>query len=621
MNPRLGLTGLPLRQRSSRLRRSCRAAQRAADPGSDPTRTPDLKTPTRSCRSGGSAVFSGESPHNDSDLQQDIIWDATSPSPSRLSKRGRRHPGGVNISDIVSRIAPERGRPEVTEPTLQQWIGDSAIIPCTPEVQVPKHKKKSPRSNGVDELLKLAKQFDFNMFRQDEEEVEDLHQQSLELLSEDILDFENDDQEDFKPLLHRSCEPAGTDAHVLLDQHTENHLDFLFDGPTQHVSASLSQVSSAQTSQVKPAHVLSSKEASGKSAAVSTTNSHGGAARDEFEDDWENDDLLIDSLVLEMTQNPQKFTAPMHSSTQKPTSDTMYQTAVEKENVRQRTTFKLESNPNFSVRRIQTWTNSKPADADTRSRFSCFSAQSQFLGQTSNSEPQKSWFDQRTSGFSSSASNADPSFPKKPVVLSSLVEPVVVSDVLDEDLDAFFLSDPVWDDPADDDLLCEMCEDLENQIQSSDNMSAKQTPLIRQTSNRRAALQPSNRTWDNRSPQLANQQPLLQKQTGRTLAAVSSSNVTAGVQVNVVKDSFRCTSGSSNLSTAASSRVQSAAAAPLRNANKEQFTFKKPNNPVSTETDEVVGKCSAAEIELKKLRAMEKRRQRLKAAQNLGAPT
>ncbi|XP_062243199.1 ewing's tumor-associated antigen 1 [Platichthys flesus] len=585
MNPRAGLTGVPLGRSSSRLRRSCRAAQRAADPGSDPTRTPDLKTPTRSCRSGGS-------PHNDSDLQQDIIWDATSPSPSRLSKRGRRHPGGVNISDIVSRIAPERGRPEVTEPRLQQWIGDSAIIPCTPEVQVPKHKKKSPRSNGVDELLKLAKQFDFNMFRQDEEE----DQQSLELLSEDIL--ENHDQEDSKP--------HGTDAHVLLDQHTESDLDFLFDGPTQHVSGRLSQVT---------AHVSSSKEASGKSAAASTTDSHGGAARDEFEDDWENDDLLMDSLVLEMTENPQKFTAPVHSSTQNRTGDPVHQTEVnagrkvEKENVRQRTTFKLESNPTLSVRRIQTGTSSKPAGQDT---FSCLSAQSQFLRQTSNSEPQKSWFDPRV--FSSSASNADlrtaaPSLLKKPVVLSSPVEPGGVSDVLDEDLDAFFLSDPVWDDPADDDLLCEMCEDLENQNQSSDNMSAKQTPLIRQT---------SNRTWVNRSPQPANQQPVLQKQTGRRLAAAPSSHLTAGVQV---KDSFRSTSGSSRLSTAASSRVQSAAAAPLRSSNKDQFTFKRPNYPVSTAAGEAGGKCSAAEIELKKLRAMEKRRQRLNAAQNLGAGT
>lgn len=39
----------------------------------------------------------------------------------------------------------QHGRPEVVEPTLQRWIGDSAAIPCTPDVQAPKAKKKSPR--------------------------------------------------------------------------------------------------------------------------------------------------------------------------------------------------------------------------------------------------------------------------------------------------------------------------------------------------------------------------------------------------------------------------------------------------------------------------------------------
>lgn len=46
----------------------------------------DFKTPTRIPRSRSGGVFSGESPHNDSDFQQDIIWDATSPSPSRRGK-------------------------------------------------------------------------------------------------------------------------------------------------------------------------------------------------------------------------------------------------------------------------------------------------------------------------------------------------------------------------------------------------------------------------------------------------------------------------------------------------------------------------------------------------------
>lgn len=513
----------------------------------------------------------------------------------------------------------------------------------------------------MDDLLKLAKQFDFNMFHQDEEEVEDLHQQSLELLSEDILDLENGDQNDFLPSLPGDFQPAvkavaGTDVQVHLDQHMEDDLDFLFDGPTQHVNGSLSQVSSAQPSQVKPASSVSSKEASekpsssshGPTSGVSTTNTKGTSANDEFEDDWENDDLLNDSLVLEMTQNPQNFTAPKHCSTQKSPSELKYQreskcnpvnvaigggvglgrsavSKVEKNNERQRTTFKLESNPNLKT---DTWTNSKvdyslkAADKDTQqNRFSSgkgvlVEAGSQPSWHTSNtvkSEPQKPQFHQRTNSSvkynktaftasKASTTQTAQSFPQKPAVVSSHSEAPAVSDLLDEDLSSFFSSDPVWDDPADDDLLCEMCEDVENQIQSTENVPTKQTLPVGHMSNQRAALQPDNRTWDNRTQQPANRQPFPQKQTptappcasggpaGSSLAASFVSNITAGVQTNTVRDSFRYTqakntSGSTNNSTClqGSSRVQSA---PQGNPRKDQFTFKKPNNPVSTVTNE-----------------------------------
>ncbi|XP_038590596.1 ewing's tumor-associated antigen 1 [Micropterus salmoides] len=673
------LTGSPNTTKQNRLRRSSRQTQRtqtAAEVDSPKSQQSVFKTPTRIPRSRAGTGFSGESPHNDSDFQQDIIWDATSPSPNRLGKRGKKQPAGVvDISEIVSRIAPKHGRPKVAEPTLQQWIGDSATIPCTPDVQVPKPKKKSPRPNGVDDLLKLAKQFDFNMFHKDEEEevvVQDPHQQSLELLSEDILDLENRDP-NFSPPHPGTCQPAvtaaaGTDEQVHLHQHMEDDLDFLFDGPTQHVSGDLSQVSSAQQSQEKPAF----KEASGKPSAssrnptsgVSTTNIKGASGNDEFEDDWENDDLLNDSLVLEMTQNPQNFTAPKHCSTQKPSGpvnapargaaghDQSAVSKVEKDNVRQRTTFRLEPNPNFSVTRIQTdaWTNwkvdysLKAAKEDTqqsRCERSLVVAGSQRTRQTSNTEksdPQKPEFQQRTSvgsfKYNTTDTRTTQSFPQKPEAGSSHSEAPAVSDILDEDLDAFFLADPVWDDPADDDLLCEICEDVENQIQSV--VSAKQTLPV---SNQRAALQPSSRPGgDNRTQQQpANRQPFPQKQTlatlpcapgrpvGAKLPAGFVSNVAAGAQSNTVTNSYRFTQakntpGSTNSPGClqGSSRVQLATQGNLR---KDQFTFKKPGNPVSAMTSKVPGKCSAAEIELKKQQAMEKRRQRLQAAQNLRAPT
>ncbi|XP_054460709.1 ewing's tumor-associated antigen 1 [Anoplopoma fimbria] len=681
-----GLTGA----KPNRLRRSCRRTQETQETqetrvASPKSQHPDFKTPTRIPRPRAAAGFTVESPNNDSDFQQDIIWDATSPSPNRLGKRGKKQkpPGVVDISEIVSRIAPKHGRPKVAEPTLQQWIGDSATIPCTPDVQVPKPKKRSPRPNGVDDLLKLAKQFDFNMFRQDEEEVEDQHQQSLELLSEDILDLENDDQNNVSLSLPVSCQPAvkveaaaGTDVPLHLDQHMEDDLDFLFDGPTQHISVNLSQVSSAQQSQVKPA----SKEASGKPPAfslgptscVSTTITKGTSAKDEFEDDWDNDDLLNDSLVLEMTQNPQKFTAPQHCSTQKPPSqrespaNVEVQSAaskVEKDNVRPRMTFKLEPNPNFSLKRTQsdTWTNSKvdygskTAPKDTRQikflspNSVLVEAGSQRTWQTSNtvkSDPQIPQFHHQTSvskqtttASNTSATNTAQSVPMKPASVSSRSEAPAVPDLLDEDLSSFFTSDPVWDDPADDDLLCEMCEDVESQIQSAENVTVKQTPPGGHMSNQRASLPPSTKNL-----QPTNQQPLdppkkpstnLMSASGRPAVPFASgkpagtsltggfvSSITADVQM---KDSFRYTQtkntlGSTNASTRtqASSRVQPATRG---NPSKDQFTFKKPNSPVSTGTSKVPGKCSAAEIELKKQQAMERRRQKKQATQNTRAPT
>uniref|UniRef100_A0A671VU23 ETAA1 activator of ATR kinase n=1 Tax=Sparus aurata TaxID=8175 RepID=A0A671VU23_SPAAU len=555
---------LKLTERSSvQTRRLWTGSPRAA-----PQLTADFKTPTRIPRSRSGGVFSGESPHNDSDFQQDIIWDATSPSPNRRGKpptASCHHEGYREF----------HGRPEVTEPTLQQWIGDSATIPCTPDVQGPKPKKKSPRPNGVDDLLKLAKQFDFNMFHQDEED------------------------NDSSPSLPGNCEravkatAAGTNAQVQPDQHMEDDLDFLFDGPTQHVSGNLSQAAS----QVKP---------SSSSHGSTHTNTKATVAND-FEDDWENDDLLDDSLVLEMTQNPQMFAAPTHSSTQKPSREGPVNAPVgglgpshkaEKDDVRQRTTFKLESNPHFSVGRLQTntWTKSK-VDYSSETK------------QTDSQ--QRSGTKHNTPASNTSVVKTAQSFPQSPAAASSHSEEPAASHLPDDDLLAFFSADPVWDDPADDDLLCEMCEDVENQLQ---NVPAKQTLPVVHVSNRRAALQPANQQ---QFPQRRAASALTWASggaAGSSLAAGVVSDFTTGAQT---KDSFRVPQTKTGSGCVpGSSRVQSE---PPGHAHKDRFTFKRPNNPVQTAT--IVGKCSAAEIELKKQQAMERRRHRLQTAQNLRAPT
>lgn len=468
------------------------------------------------------------------------------------------------------------------------------------------------RPNAVDDLLKLAKQFDFNMFRRDEE---DLHQQSLELLSEDILDFENGVEIEVSPSLPGSRLPAasvvaGTGVRLLPDQHVDDDLDFLFDGPTQHVSGNLSQACSAQ-SQVKPPREASGKpcvSSRGLTSAVSTPHGNATSAHDDFEDDWGDDDLLNDSLVLEMTQNPLKFASPQLCSTQKPAGPARRQreaepavglgqsaaTRAEKENVRPRATFLLEPNTAFSADRIQNarrqaGCSSSPAGRDAVQGASSPRRAEQTC-RLNSVKLQKPASDQRRTSVccraaASQTTNA-PNFPQEAGV-SFHSTPPADGDFLDDDLDALFLSEPVWDDLADDELLCEMCEDLESQIQG---VAEKRAPLIGQIPNQSAALRPTGRTGrDDRIRQPEAPPPAgTGEAAGSSLAVGSASSVTV-----TVNETLRFT-GRKMASTVESSLQESRRAqwtamlqrAPQQHAIKEQFAFKRPTDPVSTATDD-----------------------------------
>lgn len=494
--------------RPSRLRRSYRPSQQTQAAVSEIIESPksrksDFKSPTQVPRSR--ATGGEESPHNDSDFQQDIIWDATSPSPNRAGKRGHKQQGGlVDISEIVNRIAPKDGRPLVVEPTLQRWIGDSAAIPCTPEVQAPKTKKKSPRPNGVDDLLKLARQFDLNLIHQSEGSKN-------EQFSQDIF--------------------APEDADGQTDE-----LDFLFDGPTQRLSVGTLTQPLTEPAEPEPS--------SGPVASIA------------FEDDWDEDDFLNDSLVMEMTQNPlqQNLTHPRFCSTQKPLGLA--------EGVRggiYPPTRTSGSDSNGSVKEDwekaqRNWFSPVPVGSRRIQREPRLSHQTSPLRASSSSKTfQKS-----------------PSFNQKSV------------DLLDDDeLLAAVLSQPVssepvgsqlgWDDLVDDHLLCEVCEDLENQI-----VAAEQRVVLGKT---------------RRTPSVS---------TGSSLAS------------RPVESLASVTTGLGSLAAGGASLTSSVQRGP--------FTFKKPSNPISMATSQAsvaTAKCSAAEIELKKQQAIERRRQRLQAAANV----
>lgn len=342
------------------------------------------------------------------------------------------------------------------------------------------------------------------MFHEEEEEDE----QRSELLSEDIL----------------HPDPAPAAAAEEADLPMDDDLDFLFDEATQQVSGALSQA---------------------LSGANSSSHIKGTLANDGFEDDWDDDDLLSNSLLLEMTQNPHKFTSPKFCSTQKlpecedPTSRGGHQSSAG---------VTLDSSPAFSAGRVQKQVLSGCAVGPQWTRA-------------------VTWDQQEPAGGSSSAESNLNCLPR-----SWRPEG----------------DDPVWDDPADDQLLCELCEDLENQLQKERLTSTQQ----------RAALQPANRN--------------LLPPSATSLARGCVSKVPAAVagQTGFPPD-------------------------PKRSSHYGQFTFKKPVNPVTFKAEGVgagltfggpsavsaAAPCSAAEIEQKKQQAILRRRRRLQLAQGPGPPT
>uniref|UniRef100_A0A674DWL2 ETAA1 activator of ATR kinase a n=1 Tax=Salmo trutta TaxID=8032 RepID=A0A674DWL2_SALTR len=570
--------------KTNRLRRSLKQTQK----------------PTRVTRSRYNNVFNkGESPMNESELQQDIVWDATSPSPLRTGKKNSANVGIVDISEIVNRIAPKVGN-TLAKSSLLQWIGDSAI-PCTPEMQQPRAKKKSPRTNGVDDLLKLAKQFDFNMFRQDEE-----RNQPPPLLSSVT-------PESTQSALKTNSMRNSKDQ-IPPDHEMEDDLDFLFDGPTQHISLNLSQNSLPQSLEVKTAPTVSS-------------------ANNNFDDDWEKDILLDDSLVFEMTQNPDLFAAPNHCSTQRGSNETKRENnnpsaisknalqgsrdikpAVSKgqnETVKNRKTFTLEANPNVQAKSILSEALPKVGNVpDTVKPAPHRNAQQNQPSLFPIKAPsmESSYQLSHTSTFTNSYSmwplQVENSSYHKPTENNNMKGTGIIKDLAshsvfpEDDLDSLFASDSIWDD-KDDDLLCQACDSLEGQVQSMED------PVIT-----RSQSLPSNQT---------------ERQKFVPVSAPLNSTGEGPYESTRVKSTCVAGSTANQQGTGSGARPSSFPSPVNVTETRAQFTFKRPSgcasNPVIPVTNKAAGKCSVVEIELKKQQAMERRRQRMQTAHNLRAPT
>ncbi|XP_062375979.1 uncharacterized protein etaa1b [Sardina pilchardus] len=235
-----------------------------------------FETPKRS------KLISSDCSHGDSpDAVHDIIWEPASP-PSVWNEKGSKK---SEILDIVNRIAPKEGGHHSRDSPVLGWIEDGTIR-CTPDVPAPRSRRISTRQNSVEDLKKLAREFDLRINKEQQETGADGRPASPE-------------------------QPQGGPTAAL-----DAELNALFDAPTQHLSRRLSQSSSISSQESKASLASAvvdgghSGPKKGSGAPVSAVadkpaeTSKSVSGKGDFDDDWENDDLLNDSFVIEMTQNP-----------------------------------------------------------------------------------------------------------------------------------------------------------------------------------------------------------------------------------------------------------------------------------------------------------------------------
>lgn len=694
-----------MKSKVNRLKRSPKAA--TLNPGQI-RNTAEFKTPTRPARGQFRRLIADDSPSNDPDFHQDIIWDTTSPSPVRHGRGQRRAANvrAVDISDIANRIAPKNGRLEEVDSSLLQWIGDSAI-PCTPEVRQPKAKHVSTKQSTVEDLMRLAKRFDFNM-RQDEAQEQNSDAPGSKCAEKQMLPHGDRFTTAHNGSAIKSAALEPNDRKPVderrLNQEMDDDLDFLFDGPTQQLSGRLSQASSFHTQDVPERNVVKACDSRKGSSFCTTANSDSKQVNnaDDFDDDWNSDGLLDDSLLLEMTQNPDLFAAPQYSSTQKQTHKNQSvmaskpQEAFQGQKAKSEQTFQLDSrieakpcgelprignpmennctNQVFPMHKAlpvapscfngnqnqqyQHKTQVQQHQVIQSSKLNIVSSTRHFHSNTKEMLPSTGLSTIKTLHSKPPSTNQNPnSGGIKPREEEAVTGQDGFSDVLDEDLDSFFASDDIWDDGVeDDDLFCEACDNLE------DVSGKSETPDTNGQHNTTKA--PQNKLYETASQQTVFAHPYPPKRTAANVS-MSSANTSAslygqkahagnsgptGLGSNVSCDAMRPSGRSSNgaykFKQVSSSSVVGhgtcAAAAPTQQGHErgvlavlqsdvrisDSHQFKKPYSdsfrsaPGLTKDVCKSGAmmCSDAEIERKKQQAMERRRLKMLANQNLRAP-
>uniref|UniRef100_A0A3B3IKC9 Ewing's tumor-associated antigen 1 n=1 Tax=Oryzias latipes TaxID=8090 RepID=A0A3B3IKC9_ORYLA len=451
-----------------------------------------------------------------------------------ISGSRRRNGRVVEISDIVSRIAPKNVKSKGKESPLLQWIDDGALL-HTPDIPKTRVRKKSARRSSVENLVKLARQFDENM------------QQDGETLDGDCL--------------HQM---ANTSERDLGKDQVEEELHALFDCSTQAVSGQLSEVSS-QDAKERPA--ASADECALQPAGETEGAVHWGG----FEDDWDNDDLLNDSFVLKLTENPKEqlgLQPALTDSAPRPPGRRTCGALEEpcpKPKPTTRSTFHLAPNPCFQPKETQevsgsTFTAVRPKLQPSTPK------------QTSFSHPDKT------------------NHSKKP--------------------DFKEISDSLWDDD-DDALLCQACDSIE--MTSNPHQQQDVPPEGQQGSTR---------------PPPAHTAAAKAKRPGtfvRSNSLQESRCEAVGYQGwNIPTKQTTCHSstdalGQFNQSGSSSAALQAGWVRPPQNSKSQQATFKRNMSDSVLVSRKVfvpspkMTKCSAAEIERKKQEALARRHLRLQS--------
>ncbi|XP_031418388.1 ewing's tumor-associated antigen 1 isoform X1 [Clupea harengus] len=524
-------------QRKSKINRLKRSPKPSQPPRtvdiSDITQ-PEFKTPTRPVRTKFGRLVGKDSPYNDCENPYDIIWDPSSPSPItkggglNIRGRGRKKEvftGKTDVNDLVSRIAPKNVKPvDSSETSMLQWIGVSGI-PCTPELSEPRTKTKFPKQSTHDHLKQLAKQFDYQMIRNEgSPQNEGLVQPA---------DQEGEDLENRPPCPQMNPSPHDTVRALSLDQDMDDDDELfneLFDGPTVSIENGLSQLLSGGSQIVKPAVSASQPRhapASGNSdvrmrghvpASTDVARATGSVDDGGFDDDWDDDGLLDDSMVMEITQNLDLFAPPKHCSTQNSVigqqrgpsgttapgsvSNQYHQqggssrsfglSQVQSEVYKSGQTFRPGVNTNHQVSASSVGggflsngsnglRNAPPvrslpctsSDLTNKSNQAVSTTSKAFNRPFPKTKTEASESPQRPpppAGFQSKPSQPA-TWAKQHTTAAATAEEPPKGDVLvcdgeagipDDDLDIFFALDSEWDDDVDDDdLLCEACDDVD----------------------------------------------------------------------------------------------------------------------------------------------------------------